>query len=78
MAKSRSTTAIDHSAEARTAEAAKTARLRALRLAKEADDREAEKTASADKTATAATATPMRAAHPTSSVRRRQKSANRE
>lgn len=72
MAKSRSATIIDNSAEARTAEAAKTARLRALRLAKEADDREA------GKTATAATVNPMRTAPPPSSVRGRRKPANRE
>ena len=72
MAKPRSATTIDHSADARMVEAAKTARLRALRLAKEADDREA------GKTATAATAIPMRTAHPTGSVRGRQKSADRE
>ncbi len=41
--KSRVATTTGYSAEARTAEAAKTARLRALRLAKEAEDREVEK-----------------------------------
>jgi hypothetical protein len=43
--KSRIASTIGYSAEARSAEAAKIARLRALRLAKEADDQEAERTA---------------------------------
>jgi hypothetical protein len=73
--KQRSATAIGNptnAADARAAEAAKTARLRALRLAKEADDREA------GKTATPAVANPTRSARPSSSVRRRQKSTSRE
>ena len=43
--KSRVATTMGYSAEVRTAEAAKTARLRALRLAKEAENREIEKSA---------------------------------
>jgi hypothetical protein len=70
--KSRGATTIGNSNEARTAEAAKTARLRALRLAKEADDREAEKSAAR------ATANPPRTMRAPGSVRGRQKSANSE
>jgi hypothetical protein len=70
--KSGSATSIGISAEARAAEAAKTARLRALRLAKETDDREAEKNV------LPATTNPTRSARAPSSVRVRQTSANRE
>ena len=70
--KQRRATTIGDPTEARAAEAAKTARLRALRLAKEADDREAEKAAAP------ATANPTRTVRTRSSVRDRQKSANRE
>jgi len=70
--KQRGAATIDNAAEARTAEAAKTARLRALRLAKEADDREAEKSAAP------ATVNPTRTARRRSSVRDRQKSASSE
>lgn len=54
-----------NSAEMRTADAAKTARLRALRLAKEAEDREAAATS-----ALAAPTKPRRSPHAARSVRR--------